>query len=132
MRVDNELSIEGLENATISAGSFSHEDHVYLAWLYLDAYPVTDAIARFTSALKRLTIKLGVPQKYHETITWFFLLAIAERRANAPESDWPTFRQANADLLTWPNEPLNRYYSQRLLQSDAARQQFLLPDKLAA
>ena len=40
-----------------------------MAWLYLERYTLLDAVSRFTAAIRRLTEKLGVPGKYHETIT---------------------------------------------------------------
>ena len=76
-----EVSIAAMESGDIDAATFDHESHVYLGWLYVREYPLTEAIGRFTGALRRLTEKLGVPGKYHDTISWFYLLLIAERRA---------------------------------------------------
>ncbi|MBT8100860.1 MAG: hypothetical protein KJO82_13980 [Gammaproteobacteria bacterium] len=126
------VTIEDLESARIEAGSFNHEAHVYLAWLYLREYPVTAAIERFSAALKRLTLKLGVPGKYHETITWFFMLIIAQRCADRPSQDWPQFKATNSDLLDWDENILHRYYSKATLDSDEARRTFVLPDRIAA
>jgi hypothetical protein len=127
-----ELSIDDLEQGQIEGASFDHEAHVYLAWLYLDRYPVTEAIDRFTSALKRLTTKLGVPGKYHETISWFFMLIIAQRRAGNAGNDWPNFKDKNPDLLSRNANVLNRYYSKETLATDAARRSFVLPDRFVA
>ena len=126
------LSIDDLEQNRIEGGSFDHEAHVYLAWLYLDRYPLTEAIDRFTSALKRLTTKLGVPGKYHETISWFYMLIIAQRRAGNAGNDWPNFKEKNPDLLSRDANVLNRYYSKETLATDAARRAFVLPDRLVA
>ena len=127
-----ELSIDDLEQSRIEGGSFDHEAHVYLAWLYLDRYPVTEAIDRFTSALKRLTAKLGVPGKYHETISWFYMLIIAQRRVGNAGNDWPNFLEKNPDLLSRDANVLNRYYRKETLATDAARRSFVLPDRLVA
>ena len=126
------LGIDDLEQSRIDGGSFDHEAHVYLAWLYLDRYPVTEAIDRYTAALKRLTAKLGVPGKYHDTITWFFMLIIAQRRIACADVGWTVFKEKNADLLSRENNVLNRYYSKETLATDAARQSFVLPDRLVA
>ena len=74
-----ELTIEQFESGQIEADLFDHEAHVYVAWLFVTTFELVDAIARFDSALRRLTARLGVPEKYHATITWFFLFLIAER-----------------------------------------------------
>ena len=127
-----ELTIEDMEKSRIDGGSFDHEAHVYTAWLYLERYPVTEAIERYTSALKRLTLKLGVPGKYHETITWFFMLIIAERSKGIAKHDWNAFKAANDDLLRREDNVLNRYYSKETLATNAARRSFVLPDRLVA
>ena len=126
------LSIDDFEQSRVDGGSFDHEAHVYMAWLYLGQYPLTEAIDRFTSALKRLTLKLGVPGKYHDTITWFFMLIIAQRRIGNVSADWQNFKEKNPDLLSRDANILNRYYSKEMLASDAARQSFVLPDRLVA
>jgi len=124
------VSLESFEAGTIDPEDFDHEAHIYVAWLYLERYPVTEAIDRFTCALRRLTRKLGVPGKYHETITWFFLLLIAERRAQATCAGWFAFRRDNDDICR-SALTLQRYYSKELLASEQARQHYLLPDRLA-
>ena len=123
------VNIENLESGAIDAADFGHDAHVYVGWCYLQSLNLVEAIGRFRAALIRLTRKLGVPDKYHETITWFFMIMIAERRRGRAADDWAVFRDANADLLTNGSAILRRYYSRERLASDAARQLFLLPDK---
>jgi hypothetical protein len=124
-------TIESLESATIDADAFDHEAHIYVGWLYLERYPLTEAIEQFTNALRRLTRKLGVPGKYHETISWFYLLLIEERRSVSMPNDWFAFRRANNDLFCHDDNIVERYYSKELISSDRARQSFVLPDRLA-
>ena len=126
------LTINDLEAGRIDADTFDHQNHVYLAWLYLEAYPVTEAIERFSAALKRLTLKLGVPGKYHETITWFYMLIIASRRSQHVAATWPEFCSKNADIVTKENNVLSRYYSKQTLASEQARRNFIMPDRIAA
>jgi hypothetical protein len=75
-----------------------------------------------------LTLRLGVPQKYHETVSWFFMIVIADRLAGTQADDWETFRRDNGDLFDNGSALLRRYYSKARLGSTAARQRFLLPD----
>ena len=125
------LSIDAFEAATISAAAFDHEAHIYMAWLYLREYPPHEAIGRFTDALRRFTASLGVPGKYHETISWFFMLLIEERRSTQQNSDWHAFHRSHADLFArGENSVLNRHYSRDLLLSEHARKSFVLPDRL--
>ena len=125
------LTIEAFEAGNVDASAFDHAAHVHVGWLYLRRYPLALAIERFTDALQRLTRQLGAADKYHETITCFFLLLIAERRAEAPAESWAAFRARNADLFS-AGPLLRRYYLQQTLNSERARRSFVLPDRLAA
>jgi len=124
-----EETVRAFENATIDPGDFNHEAHIQVGWHYLQDYDQLDAISRFTDAIRRLTRKLGVPGKYHETITWFYLLKIAERCRDKRPSDWPTFKAANPDLFAWNPSLIQKYYSDALLSSEIARRSFVLPDR---
>ena len=121
------FTIEQLEDGSIDVAAFNHEAHVYIAWRYLERLPLADAIARLTRALKRLTASLGVPDKYHETISWFFMIVVAERRQQPGGDDWESFRANNRDLLSDSKTLLSKYYDDAVLQTEQARRSFLLP-----
>lgn len=126
------VTIAAFESGQLDAESFDHEAHVYLAWLYLGEFPVFEALQRYAQGLRRLTEQLGVPRKYHETITCFYLFKIAERRDESA-GDWHDFRDRNADLLArGGSSVLYRFYSRETLASERARKAFVLPDRLAA
>lgn len=126
---DDQL-IESFENCTLAAGSFRHVDHVRLAWLYLHRYSVTDAIERLTTGLKRFTKAVGAQGKYHETITWMFLILTHQRmqQMSGPHN-WERFAAMNHDLFEHGVRILDDYYNNSTLQTDFARRVFVLPDK---
>ena len=121
------ITLEAFEAADVHAERFDHEAHVFVAWSYLQEYDLLEAIGRYKDTLIRLTTRLGIPEKYHETITWFFMLLIAERRT--PGEDWQGFRNANADVVSDAGL-LHRYYDSETLASDTARLAFVVPDRL--
>lgn len=125
--LESTLTIERFETGQIDPEQFDHEAHVYVGWLYVRKFELAIAISRFDAGLKRLTTHLGVPEKYHATITWLFLLLIAER-FDSNES-WQRFRLRNEELISNSKTTLNRYYSDALLFSERARERFVLPDK---
>ena len=127
-----DITVQALERGEIDADRFDHEAHVYAAWLYLGAYPADEAADRFVAALKRLTRNLGVPGKYHDTITRFYLAIIAERRLLMPAGDWQAFKTANGDLFAGPGNILSQRYSRERLASTEARRAFMLPDRPAS
>ena len=124
----DDLTIEAVERGDIDVESFDHEAHVLAAWRFIAEMPLPEAIERFSGALQRLTTALGVPGKYHGTVTWFYMLLIAER--HRPNEDWAEFRRANTDLFA--PDLLSRYYTPECLGSDEARRGFVLPDRIAA
>lgn len=125
-----EVSLQAFEDASIDPDLFDHEAHVYVAWLYLQECELDEALARFCAALKRLTIKLGIESKYHETITWFFMILIAERFTKPDSGDWQSFKRQNADLFATDPSIIKQHYSADRLGSALARTQFFLPDRL--
>jgi hypothetical protein len=127
-----DLTLDAFEAGTIDVEAFDHEAHVYVGWLYLERYCLLEAIDRYSAALKRLTAKLGIPGKYHETITWFFLVLINERRAETKSSGWFAFRRENPDLCLEAGKTLQRHYSKDVLASELAKSTFVLPDRPSA
>lgn len=122
-----DLTIDRFEAGQIDPERFNHEAHVYVAWLYVQTYEQAEAIARFDNALKRLTLQLGIPGKYHATITWTFLLLISERCRD--NEGWQAFCSRNQDLVNDSKAILGRYYSDERLFSETARMHFVLPDR---
>ena len=120
--------VKGFEDASLKPDGFNHEAHLQVAWHYLQHGKLLDALTRFTAALRRLTIKLGVASKYHETITWFYMIQIAERLSCKSGADWPAFKADNPDLFEWNPSLVQKYYSDSLLSSDTARRTFVFPD----
>ena len=128
--MSNEELIRSFEADAIPENSFHHSDHVRLAFAYLCEYPVLEALEKFASALKRFATARGKTQLYNETITCAYFFLIRERMALSQAVEWEEFSQRNADLLTWKNGILSRYYREATLKSDLARRVFVLPDKL--
>lgn len=120
--------IEAFEALEFDVERFDHEAHVYVAWQYVRSLDLLTAIGRYRDTLIRLTEKLGVPDKYHETITWFYLVAVSEGATGQCRDDWATFRRLNPTLFEREPGAIRRHYSPARLMSPAARQTFVLPD----
>jgi len=126
----DELFIEAFETCNLQSDAFRHADHVRLAWLYLRRLPLLEAIERYSVGLKRFAAANGAPEKYHETVTWAYLLIIHQRMASADSSySWNEFSAANPDLMDWSHSVLERYYRRETLASGTARLMFVLPDR---
>ena len=125
-------TLENFESGNVNAEQFDHSAHVYIAWKMLQESSPLETINRYSAALRRITKALNVPGKYHETITWFFVLVISDRISPAVPASWDQFAAANPDLVGNSLELLSNYYSDERLWSADARQRFLLPDRAKA
>lgn len=121
---DDEL-LDRFERAELDAEAFGHAAHVRVAWLQLSRLPLLQAIGEHTAALCRLTARLGVPQRYHATLTVAYLLLIYERMAG--EDTWEAFAANHPDLLAQGARLLSVHYDDAQLKSEAARQAFIPP-----
>ena len=110
--------------------TFRHADHVHVAFEILGRHNFPESLAAFSRALRSIAARAGNPGAYHETITVAFLSLIAERRAVGKYSNYAAFADANADLLD--KSVLKRWYAPERLQSDIARQTFVLPEPTGA
>jgi hypothetical protein len=100
--------IRAFERGEIANAAFRHTSHLRLALAYLEACPSVDAATeRMASALQQFAAAAGKADKYHHTMTVFWMRLIA--------------RLLDKEL------PL-LYYSRERLFSDEARRRWVEPD----
>ncbi len=121
-------TIDEFQSLQFDPEAFDHEAHVYIGWCLITRYPLPDALHRFADTLRRFVSSLNIEGKYHETITWFFMILIAERQSALPANSWEEFSANNRDLVDNSKALLSSHYSTDRLWSQQARQQFLMPD----
>jgi hypothetical protein len=119
--------LDRFEALDVDIETFDHSAHLYVAWQYVRRYDLVEAIVRYRDTLKRLTASIGIPEKYHETITWFFIILVAERVRLGPEQSWDAFCSANSDLFSRQPGIIRDYYPEATLRSGEARAHFVLP-----
>ena len=124
-RVDDVTArlIRSLEEGTLEA--LDHHDHVRVAWGYLHRMSLAETLVALPEVLRAYAAGKGLPDAYHETITFAFVCLIHERVVRHPGSSWRRFAEANPDLFE--RDLLGRYYPGGRLESDEARRVFLLP-----
>lgn len=88
------------ERGEMPPDGFSHERHLRVGLVFLDEAPtVADAIARMSSALRRLTVAAGVPEKYSQATTDFWMYQLASVRALMPAAPADAIFRAFPRLL---------------------------------
>lgn len=123
---DVELT-RALERGEITNESFHHASHLRVAWVYLaESSSVQQAATKMRDTLCRFAAAAGKAQKYHETITLFWVHLLSCAYAASRGGCLKDIVQANPQLLE-KNFPL-AYYSPERLFSDEARTSWVEPD----
>ncbi|VVC76268.1 hypothetical protein AQUSIP_15770 [Aquicella siphonis] len=114
------------ETLTLAKSEFSHQGHLRIAWLYLGKNTFEQAVYQITHGIRRYAAHLGAAHIYHETLTktWIHLV-----RAAMIIQTHKTFEEFLLGHPHLQNKALPfQYYSEALLQSEAARKQWIEPD----
>ena|SRR5438093_8968098 len=123
---DAELT-RGLESGEIANEAFHHASHLHVAWFYLcESGSVDDAAGKMRETLRKFAASGGKSEKYHETITLFWVYLLARAHATTSAKTFEELVQANPQLLE-KEFPL-AYYSAERLFSDSARTKWVEPD----
>jgi hypothetical protein len=105
---DDGAFARAFENGLIGPSEFHHASHLRLALAYLaETGSVDEATERMAAALRRFAAAAGHAEKYHHTLTVFWMRAVAQLL----DKDLP-----------------RRHYSIECLTSDLARQSWVEPD----
>jgi thioredoxin-like negative regulator of GroEL len=116
-----------LERGEIPKDGFHHASHLHVAWVYLtESLSVQDAANKMRQTLRRLTAAAGQSEKYHDTITLFWVHLLAQARTVARAEKLEDVVDANPQLLE-KDFPL-AYYSADRLFSEEARASWMEPD----
>ena len=123
---DAELA-RALERGEIANENFHHASHLHVAWVYLsESSSVKEAASKMRETLRRFASAAGKLEKYHETITLFWVHLLACAHAADSGKTLEEIVHANSRLLE-KNFPL-AYYSAERLFSDSARTSWVEPD----
>ena len=123
---DAELA-RALERGEIANENFHHASHLHVAWVYLsESSSVKEAASKMREALRRFASSAGKLEKYHETITLFWVHLLACGHAADSGKTLEEIVHANPGLLE-KNFPL-AYYSAERLFSESARTSLVEPD----
>jgi hypothetical protein len=117
--------------ATFEAGQignqdFHHRDHLRLAWIEIRHLGLLHASDAVTAAIRRFAAYRGHDDRYHETMTRFWLRAVGLGINSHPTLAFEDLLAAEPHLLD-KNLPY-RHWSRERMASDEARGQWVEPD----
>jgi hypothetical protein len=124
-----EKIVKGFESCRTAADDFKHADHLAVAAWYLRNSSEAEALEKMRAGLLSFLTFHGVDtQKYHETITVFWLKLV---RASLDGTDarlsWSEAVNRVIELLGDPGL-IREHYSEELLQSPEAKSSWVTPD----
>ena len=124
---DAELAI-AFDRGEVPHAEFHHREHLRVAWAYLQTYGTVDAAAaHMRTTLMAFAGAVGKADKYHETLTVFWIRLLAQIREGLDEvGEFDDILSAHGYLLD-KDTPL-AYYSRARLFSDEARLVWVAPD----
>jgi hypothetical protein len=117
-------------DCSMPPAGFNHRGHIRVAWLLLRRLLLEAAVAQTCEGIARLAAHLGVPGKYHRTLSEALVRLMAQGGATDPARGWEDFLRANPRLLDDARGLLARHYSPERLALPEARTAFLPPDRL--
>ena len=120
----------GFEAARLAPAEFGHREHVRCAYVALARRgDLAAAAVDYRTSLRRLAAALGAPDRYHETLTWAYLVLIQQRMRQTPCADSLDLLARHPDLLDHRAGALARYYDvPAITASPEARAWFVLPE----
>lgn len=128
--VEDSEFVTQIEQHRFPGDDFDHKAHVRLAACYFWRYGFEQGLNNTLETIKSFASSLGAPEKFHATVTYACFRIIAETLLAVPEiKDWKSAEPLLASFCRNGKPRVSQYYSDFLLSTEAAKQNWLLPDK---
>ncbi|MDQ6711954.1 MAG: hypothetical protein M3Z28_02030 [Candidatus Dormibacteraeota bacterium] len=114
------------EAGKIANQDFNHRDHLRLAWIQIRRLGLEHASDAVTGAIRRFAARHGHGDRYHETMTRFWLRVVSLSIKRHPTLQFDDLLAAEPHLLD-KNLPY-LHWSRERMGSDEARRQWVEPD----
>src|SRR5262249_15248094 len=114
----------------LSPASFHHRDHLRLAWCLLRQSSIEAAMGTITEGIRRFATQRGQVDKYHETLTQFWVRIVGHVVNTRP--DITAFEQFLATFPHLLDKDLPFHHWRReTMRSQTARAHWVEPDLVA-
>ena len=122
--------VRTFEDATISRDAWKHAEHLTVALHYLILHDLETATAKMRAGIFKLLrafeVDMTKEMPYHETLTVFWMMTIAE--FNASKNGTSLLDKANELVEKYDKDYPLKFYSREFLFSDEARANFVRGD----
>lgn len=125
--LDEENFVCSFESCEYPKESFSHVDHIRLAWIYIQRFGAEAAEERIDTSIRRFAASIGQEKKFHQTRTTAWLRLVDAAYCATPAiDDFGKFIGGHLWLVD--RNVLAAFYSEQLLCSEEARRTWIEPD----
>ena len=123
--------VVAFEDASVARDVWKHAEHLVVALFYVDKYGTETGTDKMRMGLFNLLTKgfgvdLAKEMPYHETMTVFWMRAVAD--FSASKNGTSLLDKTNELVEAYDKDYPLRFYSRELLFSDGARAEFVEPD----
>jgi hypothetical protein len=126
---DEEL-LHAFHQGSLTPTGFHHRDHLHLTWTLIQRHGEATAMRVICAGIQRLATLHGHAEKYHETLTRFWVRAVALHLAQHPEmTSFDEFIAVCPQLLD--KDLPYRHWRRETMTSAQARAHWVEPDLLA-
>jgi hypothetical protein len=121
--------LQAFMNCTLPNDQFRHRDHLHLAWLLARRLGFEEARVAIAEGIRRFAASHGHTEKYHETMTQFWIRIVDHASKQRPDIDDFDEFLATFPHLTDKLLPL-RHWQRETMFSPEARTAWVEPDLL--
>jgi hypothetical protein len=122
--------VQAFMDGSLPPGRFHHRDHLRLAWLLIRRLDVELAGITTASGIQRFAALHGHAEKYHETLTQFWVLIVGHIVHVRPDiTEFETFIATFPQLLD--KRLPYRHWQRETMGAATARARWVEPDLLA-
>jgi hypothetical protein len=118
--------VDAFEGGRLRPSEFHHRDHVRLAWILVRRDGLERGGDRVAHGIRAFAARHGVADRYHETITRFWIRLVGHAVAVAPDAAFEDLVERFPILLD--ASAITRHWSRDALQRPEARAHWLEPD----
>lgn len=126
----DEEFVQAFLGGTVSPTQFHHRGHIRLAWYIARHHDLEVTTRLITTSIRTFATAHGQAQKYHETLTQFWIRIVAHLVNHHPDiTHFETFLATFPQLLD--KDLPYRHWHRETMASQSAREHWVAPDVLA-
>jgi hypothetical protein len=128
--VNDDDFVRAFLSGTLPPTQFHHRDHLRLTWWLIRQHGLEMAARTIPAGIRHFAAQHGQADKYHETLTWFWVRIVGHMIAARPDiAAFDRFLETFPQLLD--KELPYRHWRRETMWSGPARAQWVEPDLLA-